>query len=81
MEPIIQPGNEWLVHHIILNACFYNNFTAKNLTPSELHGFAERCYMTDGISRPSTLRGCGTLVYAWGVGGGVCARGQQGWRE
>ena len=66
IEPIVQQGHEWLVHHILLYAC---NFDISPYTPDSAHGFNGHCSMGD--QRMRALQQCKTVFYGWAVGGGV----------
>ena len=65
MEPIIEKGHEWLVHHIILYAC---DMELDEATVNEAHGYHGSCNMWE---RGHTMDRCSRSVYAWAVGGGV----------
>ncbi|XP_077979621.1 DBH-like monooxygenase protein 1 [Glandiceps talaboti] len=60
-EPIIQPGNEALVHHILVYQC-YGSFNE-----SAYHGYSEECYTPN---MPEDLRSCFAVVISWAIGGG-----------
>ncbi|XP_077980021.1 DBH-like monooxygenase protein 1 homolog [Glandiceps talaboti] len=59
-EPVIQPGNEAVVHHIVVLQCFdyvneslYHNYTSECFTPN----------------MPEDWHTCTTVAMAWAVGG------------
>ena len=60
MEPIIQPGNEGLVHHIIVYGC-YGDVDLSELGRGHLCGSA---------SMP-TVSACTALMLGWAIGGEV----------
>ncbi|XP_064598425.1 DBH-like monooxygenase protein 1 [Liolophura sinensis] len=60
VEPIIQPGNEQLVHHIVLYACPIG-------TANETAGQGGPCWAN---FMPPAWRGCVSTIFAWAVGAG-----------
>ncbi|XP_071959950.1 DBH-like monooxygenase protein 1 homolog [Antedon mediterranea] len=57
IEPIVQPGNEGIVHHLVLKECYgLTNITGNR----SLHYF-------DAMYKYSA---CSKMIYAWAVGGG-----------
>nr|XP_006815112.1 PREDICTED: DBH-like monooxygenase protein 1 homolog [Saccoglossus kowalevskii] len=59
-EPIVQPGNEALVHHILVYMCY------GDLNDTH-HGIEGECYSPN---MPPELYECGTTIMAWAIGGG-----------
>ena len=68
MEPIIEEGHEWLVHHIVLYSC---NTALASGTADSAHGFTGHCYMFEGDERPHPMDQCRTVYAVWAVGGEV----------
>ncbi|XP_052790851.1 DBH-like monooxygenase protein 1 homolog [Mya arenaria] len=56
-EPVISPGNEKHVHHILLSRCRKPN-------PEQYHGMSENCYTGN-----MTLPQCNDYIVAWAIGG------------
>ncbi|XP_064597418.1 DBH-like monooxygenase protein 1 [Liolophura sinensis] len=59
VEPIIQPGHESEVHHILLYGCNHN-------VSEETPGKAHECYHRN---MPPDFWGCSSVMVAWAVGG------------
>ena len=57
-EPVIQPGNEGLVHHIIMYACHGE-------MDEDVHGVAWDC-LNDWMPEQEN---CYTSMFIWAVGG------------
>ena len=58
-EPVIQPGNEGIVHHIAVSTCFGD-------VPDEHDGTAWDC-----IEDIMPDYQCGNVMFVWAVGGNV----------
>ncbi|WAR31718.1 MOXD1-like protein [Mya arenaria] len=56
-EPVIAPGNEKHVHHILLSRCRQPN-------PEQYHGMSEDCYNGNKI-----IPECSDYIVAWAIGG------------
>lgn len=61
VEPIIQPGHESEVHHILLYGC-------KHTVSMETIGKAHECFHRN---MPSDFWGCSSVILVWGIGGEV----------
>ncbi|XP_013388231.1 DBH-like monooxygenase protein 1 [Lingula anatina] len=62
-EPVIQPGHEALVHHILVYACYHD------VQDADLyHNRGVECYSGN---MPPTLRQCFKPIIAWAIGGGA----------
>ncbi|CAK8671832.1 unnamed protein product [Clavelina lepadiformis] len=62
VEPIIQPGNELHVHHILVYQC------TRNLEDSLSFGTNAKCY---GSNMPPDFESCSFVIQAWAIGGGA----------
>lgn len=65
-DPVVQLGNEGVVHHFIVMAC------GKDFPGVHLNASSD---CDDYANMPAEVlqcRGMGVLAAAWGVGGGVC---------
>ncbi|CAH1785358.1 unnamed protein product [Owenia fusiformis] len=62
-KEIVQPGNEGLVHHIILYACHHE------INESH-HGYASKCF---NPNMPDNMVLCTSIVFGWAVGAGMFA--------
>ncbi|XP_070581119.1 DBH-like monooxygenase protein 1 homolog [Ptychodera flava] len=60
-EPIIQAGNEALVHHLIVYRCW------SSVNETLYHGHSFECYSPN---MPPDLYSCDTLIMGWAIGGG-----------
>lgn len=60
-EPIITPGNELNVHHILIYHC------SQDINPAQ-DGKTFECYTYE---RPQALQSCYLVFIAWAIGGGV----------
>ncbi|CAH1799271.1 unnamed protein product [Owenia fusiformis] len=60
LEANIQPGNEDVVHHVILYACFHEINDSANID-----GYAKACYRPN---LPENLSLCQSLVFGWANG-------------
>ena len=65
-EPVFKPGNEGVVHHILLYECF-------DEIPANWHSHGAECYTPN---MPDILQRCKTIMMAWAVGGGVSHNGR-----
>ena len=64
MEPLIEPGNEAIVHHATIYACW--NVTMEHVRNQNKTGGV--CF-TDEM--PEFLNSCRKIIHAWAVGGSV----------
>ncbi|XP_071959951.1 DBH-like monooxygenase protein 1 homolog [Antedon mediterranea] len=57
IEPIVQPGNEGIVHHLVLKECY----GLTNITGNRSLHYVDAMYQYNA---------CSKMIYAWAVGGG-----------
>jgi len=71
-DPVVQRGNEGLVHHFVVMVCGPN-------FPEKYVNVSADC--NDKANMPDEVLGCqyfGRLMAAWGIGGGVSKTETQG---
>ena len=70
MEPLIQAGNEGVVHHFVLNTCIY-----RDPLPDGFEGDEFLCSQNGGMDEEDLPYHpkCEQLVGIWAVGGEVCS--------
>uniref|UniRef100_S4RP54 Monooxygenase, DBH-like 1 n=1 Tax=Petromyzon marinus TaxID=7757 RepID=S4RP54_PETMA len=61
VEPLVKPGHEGMVHHILLYQC------ALGLHEAILQS-GHRCYQAN---MPEEFRSCESILFAWAIGGGA----------
>lgn len=62
IEPVIQDGNEGIVHHILLYQCDHNNFPSSNLSYEGVGNSPDMPPAVKSCTGPSTIA-------AWAIGG------------
>ncbi|CAH3032072.1 unnamed protein product [Pocillopora meandrina] len=62
IEPVIQEGNEGIVHHILLYQCDHNNFPSSNLSYEGVGNSPDMPPAVKSCTGPSTIA-------AWAIGG------------
>lgn len=65
IEPVVQEGNEGVVHHILLYQCDHNNFPSSNLSYEGVGDSPDMPPAVKSCTGPSTIA-------AWAIGGEVC---------
>ena len=66
-RPLIEPGNERIVHHMMVYQCSGHDFSAL-AEHADGSGAGYRCYSEN---MPPAARGCRGVIAGWGVGGEV----------
>ncbi|XP_071959949.1 DBH-like monooxygenase protein 1 [Antedon mediterranea] len=57
IEPVVQPGNEGIVHHLVLKECY----GLTNITGNRSLHYVDAMYQ---------FSSCSKIIYAWAIGGG-----------
>ncbi|XP_077992069.1 DBH-like monooxygenase protein 1 homolog [Glandiceps talaboti] len=58
-EPVVQPGHEALVHHILIYQCHHK-------VDDDLHGYGHECYSPN---MAGNLTECTSVIISWAIGG------------
>ena len=67
MEPVIEEGHEWLVHHMVIYACHVTKDQLPvNVTLQDLHGRGSLCYTADQMNM--IYHNCPEIMATWAVG-------------